>query len=291
MDLNLNLSERVNYNTTGFPIYYKRDLLSNFPNFAAEKHWHDDFEFLVVLSGKILYNVNGEIVTIEEGNGIFVNSRQFHFGFSPDFSECDFFCVLMHPILLTASQFIEQTYVAPILKDLSLPYLLLHKDVEWEAKIISAVKKVFSSDILEQVIAFYEILNELYKNKQYLDRQPVRTNSKLSVLKDMVSFIQYNYKEKISLSDIARAGAVGKTECCNIFKFYTNLTPINFLNDFRLRKSTELLTKTDMTISEICYEVGFSGASYFTEAFTRTFRTSPKAYRKARSGNPGNGAD
>lgn len=280
IDIKTDRSERVRYNTAGLPVYFRKGILSAYPNYTAESHWHDDFEFIVVLSGKMQYNVNGVIVTLDTGNGIFVNSRQFHFGFSDDFTECEFLCVLIHPVLLTASQFIEQKFIIPILNDTSLPYHLLHNNIKWEHNILTAIGKVFSSNELETIILFYDIWNELYKNKQYIGHQSVEKNSKLNVLKKMISFIQDHYKEKICLANIAQSGAVGKTECCTIFNTYTNLTPILYLNDFRLRKSAELLTQTDMTISEICYEVGFSGASYFTETFRKTFHCTPKEYRK-----------
>lgn len=283
MELKTDRSERVNYNTAGLPVYFQRGTLSVYPNYTVENHWHDDLEFVVVLSGKMQYNVNGETVTLDTGNGIFINSRQFHFGFSDDFTECEYLCVLMHPVLLSASQYVEQKYVTPILSDPTLPYHLLHNNIEWERKISTAVEKIFSANELETVILFYEILNELCKNKQHLDRQPAEKNAKLNVLKDMISFIQNNYREKLCLADIAQSGAVGKTECCTVFRTYTNLTPISYLNDFRLRKSAELLTQTDMTISEICYEVGFSGASYFTETFRKTFHCAPKEYRFTRT--------
>lgn len=276
IEIKTDRSERVKYNTAGLPVYFRKGILSAYPNYTAESHWHDDLEFIVVLSGKMKYNVNGDIITLETGNGIFINSRQFHYGFSEDFTECEFLCVLMHPVLLTASQYIEQKFVTPILTDATLPYHLLHSGVEWEHNILNAISKVFSADELETIILFYYIWNELCKNKQLIGRQPVYKNSRLNVLKNMVSFIQDNYKEKICLADIAQSGAVGKTECCTIFRTYTNLTPVLYLNDFRLRKSAELLAKTDMTISEICYEVGFSGASYFTETFGKTFHCTPK---------------
>lgn len=287
IDIKADLSERVNYNTAGFPVYFQRGVLSAYPNYAAEKHWHDDLEFIVVLSGKMLYHINGELVTIEKGNGVFINSRQFHFGYSDDLTECEFLCVLIHPVLLTASQYIEQKYVTPLLNEAALPYLLLHSSIRWEQNILTAIADIFSSDALEQMVLLYRIWNELCKNKQSLHRESGKTSTKLNVLKSMISFIQSRYKEKISLADVAKAGLVGKTECCGIFHAYTQLTPIAFLNDFRLRKSVELLEQTDMTISEICYEVGFSGASYFAEAFGKTFHCSPREYRKNRLHRPG----
>lgn len=281
-DVKSNKYECVKYNDTGIPLYFKKGMLSSYPDYAAQVHWHDDFEFIVVLSGKMQYSVNGEILTVEPGNGIFVNSRQFHFGFSSDYSECEFLCVLAHPILLSSSQRIEQEYVAPILTDSTLPYLVLHKNVAWENKILNALSDIFLSDSFEKIVLLYQIWNELCHNIKNISRQNGKINSKLTVLKSMISYVQENYKHKICLGDIARVGAMGKTECCNVFSAYTNRTPIDFLNGYRLRKGADLLKNTDLTICEICYEVGFSSASYFSESFKKTFHCTPKEYRKNR---------
>lgn len=281
IDLKSDRSEHVRYNNADLPLYLQKGLLSSYPNYAAECHWHDDIEFIVVLSGKMQYNINGQIVTLEAGNGIFVNSRQFHFGYSDTFTECKFLCVILHPVSLCVSHYIEQSFIAPILDDVLLPYHLLHSDTDWENRIINALCDMFEAEELKIISLFFDIWNELYKHKGSLIQNTFNKNSKLNILKKMISFIQNNYKEKINLSDIANTGSVGKTECCIIFKRYTNLTPILYLNDYRLRKSVKLLTETDLTISEICYEVGFSGASYFTEIFSKTFHCTPKAYRLA----------
>ena len=65
-------------------------LLSQYPEYRAPSHWHDDIEFICVLSGGMKYNVNGEIVNLKKGEGIFVNSGQMHSGFSDNGQECGF---------------------------------------------------------------------------------------------------------------------------------------------------------------------------------------------------------
>lgn len=63
-------------------------LLSQYPEYRAPSHWHDDIEFICVLLGGMKYNVNGEIVNLKKGEGIFVNSGQMHSGFSDNGQEC-----------------------------------------------------------------------------------------------------------------------------------------------------------------------------------------------------------
>ncbi len=279
MDLKADRSERVQYNKTGLPIYLKKGILSLYPNYSAESHWHDDIEFITITSGKMSYSVNGNIIRLSEGSGLFVNTRRFHYGFSEDFSECKFNCAILHPVLLSASQYIDENFVLPILKDETLPYYVFSVKNDWEKSIIDRIDKMFISNEIETVALFYEIWNELYKNRCALTVKTFDGGAKLNALKKMVAFIQSRFAEKITLSDIAAAGLVGKTECCAIFKTYTNMTPVAYLNDFRLRKSIDLLIQTDLSVSKICVETGFFSASYFAESFKRTFSCTPKEYR------------
>ena len=116
LELKDDRSEKVKYDYTDYPIYIRRALLSSYPNYTAPSHWHDDIEFIAVLSGEIQYNINGEIITMESGEGIIVNTRQLHFGFSTEKKECDFICVLLHPLMLCATDAYERDFVLPVLQ-------------------------------------------------------------------------------------------------------------------------------------------------------------------------------
>ena len=63
-----------------YPIYIRHSCLSSYPGYAAPPHWHDDIEFIIILKGGMTYNVNGKLIDLASGEGIFVNSRQMHFG-------------------------------------------------------------------------------------------------------------------------------------------------------------------------------------------------------------------
>ena len=128
----------------------------------------------------------------------------------------------------------------------------------------------------------FEIWMKLFKHikKQGQNTKPHSAHH-LHVLKNMLAFIQENYARKITLENIAQAGFVGKTTCCNIFKKYTTKTPLDYLNRYRIEKSLPLLKDTNMSITQICFEVGFSGVSYFSETFKKHMHMTPNKYRKA----------
>lgn len=285
-NINFDRSERVVYDKSDYQVYIRKGKLSAYPNFRAESHWHDDLEFILVLSGNMQYNINGEMVTLGQGEGIFVNTRQLHFGYSEKNDECIFICILLHPILLCSSQTIEKKYIAPILFNDNIPFYHLTQKSDWETKVLYSIKEIydaFNDKLFELKIQreFYNIWIRLCENIISIEKKHTFHNHHLSALKDMISYMNRNYREKIDLSSIARAGKVGKTGCCAIFKKYINKSPNEFLTDLRLRKGIDLLRDTDMTVLEISCEVGFSGASYFTETFHKYYGCSPKEYRKS----------
>lgn len=283
--LNIDRSERVLYDRADYPVYVRKGRLSSYPNYSAESHWHDDVEFILILSGSMSYNINGEIVTLCEGEGIFVNARQLHFGFSDTMSECVFICVLLHPILLCSSERMEETCIKPLISDERIPFYRFCGSSYWEREILSAIREIYEvcgEEFAELKIqrAFFDIWIALCENIMSIKKENAPTEYHLSTLKDMLSYINRNYKEKLTLENIARAGGVGKTGCCAIFKKYINKTPNGYLTELRLRHGTELLCGTDKTVLEISYEVGFSGASYFTEMFRKYYGCSPREYRR-----------
>lgn len=278
-------SENVFYDRVDYPAYIRKGCLSAYPNYAAESHWHDDVELILILSGQMQYNINGEVVLLREKEGIFVNGRQLHFGYSQEKSECEFLCVLLHPMLLCASQMVEQKYVQPLLGNEQIPFYHLKGCSEWERTILSAVQEIY--DVREDSLAelkiqraFLEIWIALCAHGMSIQKVHHAENHHLSALKHMMAFIHQHYSEKLRLEAIAAAGGVGKTGCCAIFRKTTNKTPNEYLTEFRLRKAIELLQNTDMSMMEISCEVGFSGASYFAETFRRVYGCTPSAYRK-----------
>lgn len=284
MKLKDDLSEKVYYDYADYPIYIKKGLLSYYPDFAAPSHWHDDIEMIAVIKGEMKYNINGKIVTLHPGDGIVINSKQMHFGYSDDKTECEFYCVLLHPLLLCATPAYEKNFVMPIIKNKGFDFILLSKNEVWQQEIYNMICSIYSvrnkkTAPLRVQSVFLNIWTLIYENMSVNEEQE-KISSNLVVIKNMVRFIQQNFADKITLSDIAGAGAVGESKCCRMFKQYLNETPNAYLNQYRLDKSAELLRNTDMSITEIALFVGYAGSSYYTETFHKWFGKTPKQYRE-----------
>ena len=280
-------SERVPYGHAEMPVFADIGEIAQFRNCASSTHWHDDVEFCVILSGEMSYTINGATHLLKEGEGAFVNARQFHNNFSTAEAPCKYLCVLFHPVLLCATEYIERTYIAPVISNSALPYLILTRETLWMAELIQDIERVYElcrapeEDLylsLESV--FFRIWSTLYRHMPQPPARTERTNTRLSMLREMVGYVQKHYHERVTLSDIAAAANICQSSCCIIFNDYLHQTPIQYLIGYRLNKSAEMLKCASMSVTEIAIATGFAGTSYYSETFRKHFGLSPTAYRK-----------
>ncbi|HBG13085.1 MAG TPA: AraC family transcriptional regulator [Clostridium sp.] len=88
-----------------------------------------------------------------------------------------------------------------------------------------------------------------------------------------------NYGSKISLEEIAGTINICTNECCRFFKKHMNATISAYISDYRIEKSLYLLDNTDLSITELAHDIGFSSGSYFTQVFRKKMGFTPNQYR------------
>lgn len=95
----------------------------------------------------------------------------------------------------------------------------------------------------------------------------------------MSAYIHDRYQSDISLQDAADYMGYSEAYFCKIFKqcFDKNFT--TYLTEYRIAAAKELLTDLDVSIKEICVQVGFRDSNYFTKVFKRMTGTTPSEYR------------
>lgn len=277
--LNSDLSENVAYNNPVFPAYIKRGQLSNYPDFRAVSHWHDDLEFILILEGQMSYDVNGQKLSLQAGEGIFVNSRCFHYGYSDAHNECIFICILLSPLLLSANPYFVENCLNPLIQNMHFPYQKLVPAIQWQNAILRDLEVLYENNIdeiqpfiiLEKAVHIFRLLSE---NMDFFPDYDKNAEDILT-LTAMIGYVQKNYPNKILLKDISAAGCCCKTKCTLLFQKYLNASPMLYLNRYRLEKSTFLLRNTTMSITEIAYACGFSNTSYFCDLFRKYYDTAP----------------
>jgi TolB-like protein/AraC-like DNA-binding protein len=94
--------------------------------------------------------------------------------------------------------------------------------------------------------------------------------------------------EGFGVSELADAVSMSRSNLLRKIKKETGLSASQFIRNIRLRKAQEYLEQTDMTVSEISYEVGFSNSSYFIKCFREEFGFPPGESRKISENPPEN---
>lgn len=289
--INMDSSETVAYNNPLFPAYVMHDFLSSYPDYSAVSHWHKDLEFIVIRKGSMTYNVNGELIDLTEGNGIMVNSRQLHYGFSAEHRECEFICTLLSPELLSGNEWFYQNYIEPVTDNSLYPYLCLGKK-EWEKSILEKLDKLYLTFSVqpEEDFNYFILLDEflsimkiLFENLDTENHAKTKESNELTSLKNMIAYIEEHFAQRITLENIALSGTCCKSRCSLLFKKYLRETPMTYIAKLRLRKSLTALLDSDKSITDIAYEYGFCGASYYCETFQKYYGISPLKYRKTQS--------
>ncbi|WP_417602819.1 helix-turn-helix transcriptional regulator [Owenweeksia hongkongensis] len=95
-------------------------------------------------------------------------------------------------------------------------------------------------------------------------------------LKKIVNLHQYN---NLSIEELAALASVSVSSFKRAFKKEFNDTPAHYFNVQKIKKAKELLSLTDMAISQIAYEIGFNDPLYFTRLFKKSETLTPSEYR------------
>ncbi len=103
-----------------------------------------------------------------------------------------------------------------------------------------------------------------------------------AVLKAM-AYIHDHYSEPVSRSDVAAYVGLSERHLTRCFRQETGLTPIEYLNRYRVKRAKALLEAGDKSVTEVAMEVGFSTSGYFTRVFRQEVGVSPRAYRRGSS--------
>ena len=105
-----------------------------------------------------------------------------------------------------------------------------------------------------------------------------RINNRL-ILK-AIEYIQGNYKNKITLEDVANELNISPHYFSKLFKDEVGETFIDYITSLRIQKSKELLEESQLSGKEICFEIGYGDPNYFSRNFKRIVGITPTEYKE-----------
>lgn len=136
----------------------------------------------------------------------------------------------------------------------------------------------------QRLLSILNILNELANSKElkFLNAEgfslasDVKDNDRINVI---FNHVKNNFKEEITLDEIANMVSMTIPSFCRYFKKITNKTFVQFVNEYRLVHASKLLAEKPMSITEVCFECGFNNFSHFNKSFKTFTGQNPSEYR------------
>ena len=103
-------------------------------------------------------------------------------------------------------------------------------------------------------------------------------------LRRVSEFVSKNLSRDMTLADMAEVAGVSRFHFAHMFKRSVGEPPHRWLVQHRLERAKALLRSTDLSITEVAFEVGYQSQSHFGQMFRRATGMTPRSWRKA-SGN------
>lgn len=284
-------------------------------------HWHQEFEFLVLTSGEIVFTIEEREYHLHPGDCVFVNSNLLHSAKTVDGRACSFFAVDFSYEALEDdmhSRFAKK-YIAPVLhgKYVFQEYLPFDGDdcahleladardgipeiddfleqfpdrgeMVWQREVIWNLAQIGRCP--EHELEPHELLirsrlfcvwNLMYARGKQIRKNEMEEHTTSERLRPVIAYIRKNYAYEITLVELADLLPMSEGQFCRVFKQHMKMSPMQYLMRYRILQSCRLLHDTDKKIGEIANLTGFNNISYFNKVFLKTIGCTPKEYRSS----------
>lgn len=256
------------------------------PHNMPVEHYHDSYEIYFQISGARNFFVNDNYYPLSHGDILLINPFELHYSISCKESIQYSRYVMnlkmdsLYSILNSeeASQLFElfkYNKISLTIDELDNVISLLKK-IDTESKIDFFLSQKYSRmATVELLLSLLRIAQGRFSlNKEYYPQN------------DLIRAIQYikkNYNRDITLADAAAYIHVTKYHFCRIFKQFTGATFLQYLNNLRLSEAHRLLATTELPLSHISEEVGFSDTAHFSRIFKQVHGYPPRNFNRKSS--------
>ncbi len=258
------------------------------PYFYDKLHQHPELQLTWIVKGEgtLIY---GDYLGAFQPNEIYLIGSN-----SPHVFRCkDEYYLPESKHVLSKSVFFKPEFIRKgkdVVPELSrLEGLLLEADKGLKVEsyksehLIGILEDIFQSTPLSRLGKILSLLDEfLATEKQVLSHVPQKSikENQGRRLDDVFKFTLENYHRVIQLEEVAEVVHMNKSAFCRYFKQHTRKTYLNFLNEIRLQKATELLRNTELSVAQIAFDVGFNNLSNFNRTFRILKNTTPLELRQ-----------
>ncbi|MGG5372550.1 AraC family transcriptional regulator [Enterococcus sp. AZ196] len=282
------LKELMVFPDNAFPFGIWQDEFNETVGQILNYHWHETIEMNVMLKGKLDYRLNDQRFVLAEGDSMVVYSNSLHGAALREKEDsAEMLTIVFSADLLTGggAGTIYQKYFQTLsnqgflgkqlkgdseigreMSGLLVSLAEIEENVGYELRVLSQLSLIW-----EKLFKYL-----LEQEKAPLEKRPEKYEREI---KAVMSYIQKNYQERLTIQTLCEQTEISRSECFRIFARFTQKKPMEYINDYRLSMAVALMLNTQWTVERIAQECGFKNASYFGKMFKERFNQTPKSYR------------
>ena len=248
---------------------------SNFPiKGGIKEHTHDYYHLFYVRQGPVDFPVGNEVYAM--GDGEFILARP---GTRHGMNEITVRTVRCYEVKFSVSSHRLERLLA------ALP-LKLSRDSFVSALIQELVDESARGEPASPAIAsdyLLTLINYLYRHygtHEEIHTSIIDTTGYSQVSRDIVHYLEAHYQQEVPLQEVADSLNLNKNYICSAFKRDSGMTIGGCLTVIRIRKAAELISFSDMNLSQVAEATGFTNLSHFNRIFKKVTGIPPGQYRR-----------
>jgi AraC-like DNA-binding protein len=296
-----NLKEIRPHGTKTFPfaIYQTRSFGKGT---MVKHHWHDEVEILYFYRGKFQLKINMEQFSVTSECMYFINPGELHSIVSEQSGTTGEDAFVFHPGILSFDSYdaTQIQLIQPILGGKLLFPRCITPDHPAFAPVRDTFMEIMSSfgrqlseespeeegsvtdDLIKQLYiksSLLKLLAVLAANHLFMPTEK-NYDKRVEGIKTALTYIKENYREKLYVHDLSALLNMNEQYFCRFFKKAIGRSPMDYVNEYRIKQAAHLLEETNLSVTDICLECGFHNIGNFLREFKKYMNTTPLQYRK-----------
>ncbi len=259
-------------------------------SWSMEPNRHEFFEMVYIKKGHAVFEIAGKPAPIGPNDIVIIKPNQSHKFIVQSQEGCEFIVLSFKFLNQRNSEFSEvplEDFLNFVSGKESGAFITLK--VSQKNEIINILNRILKERVNNEIGS--EFLNHLLVMELFVfisralkmewessikDKSPkVRELIRISA-----KYINNNFERDITISDIAKYVFLSSSYFTRAFKEEMGVSPMNYLLSVRIDRAKEMLTDSDLKISDIALSIGFSNQQRFNEIFKKHTGITPLQYRK-----------
>ena len=267
----------------------------------VKHHWHDEAELLYFSNGEFRLEINMESFSIRSECFYFINPGELHSIITETSDSHWEDAVVFSPGILSFDSYDEAQI--HLVKPIQNGKLLFPRCITPQhpafiplqnafGDIMRAFGQMTEDSASDSSLVTDDLTSQLYIKSSLLyilatlsahrlfTSTEKNFNKRVESIKTALTYIKDNYRDKIYISDLAGQVNLNEQYFCRLFKKAIGCSPIEYINEYRIKQAKRCLEKTDLPVTEVCLECGYNNLGNFLREFRKHTGTTPLQYRK-----------